>query len=496
MILVILISVLLVAGLLCWLLGRWNGSAVRWVALLAVLVDLALVSSLWVEQSGTSLTAANAWMIDYRANWIPAFGISFHLALDGLSLVLLLLTFFLGALAVLCSWNEIKERRGFYYFNLLWTLAGICGVFVALDLFLFYFFWEVMLVPMYFLIALWGDSNRRYAAFKFFLFTQAGGLLMLIAILALYLINGAQSGTYSFDYFNLLNTSLNASTARWIMLGFLVAFAVKLPMVPLHNWLPDAHSEAPTAGSLILAGLLLKTGAYGIIRFVVPLFPEAATAIAWWAMLFGVIGIIYGALLAFAQTDIKRLIAYTSVSHMGFVLLGIFAFRELAMQGVVMQLVTHGISTGALFLLAGMLKERLHTRDIGQMGGLWTAMPRMGGVALVFTMASLGLPVLGNFIAEFLVLMGAFPVNTTLTVLATLGLVFSALYSLRLMQKVFLGPVVPEQPLRDLSGREMIIMTVLTVSIVLLGLYPQPVMDMVQATVAQVTGSAPTVVFR
>ena len=496
MILVLLISVLLVAGLLCWLLGRWNGSAVRWVALLAVLVDLALVSSLWVEQSETALTATNPWMIDYRVNWIPAFGISFHLALDGLSLVLLLLTFFLGALAVLCSWNEIRERRGFYYFNLLWTLAGICGVFVALDLFLFYFFWEVMLVPMYFLIALWGDSNRRYAAFKFFLFTQAGGLLMLIAILALYLINGAQSGTYSFDYFSLLNTSLSASTARWIMLGFLVAFAVKLPMVPLHNWLPDAHSEAPTAGSLILAGLLLKTGAYGIIRFVLPLFPEASAAIAGWAMLFGVIGIIYGALLAFAQTDIKRLIAYTSVSHMGFVLLGIFAFRELAMQGVVMQLVTHGISTGALFLLAGMLKERLHTRDIGQMGGLWTTMPRMGGVALVFTMASLGLPVLGNFIAEFLVLMGAFPVNPLLTVLATLGLVFSALYSLRLMQKVFLGPVVPEHPLSDLSGREKIIMASLTVSIVLLGLYPQPVMDMVQATVAQVTHSAPTVVFR
>jgi NADH-quinone oxidoreductase subunit M len=496
MILVILISVLLVGGLLCWLLGRWIGSAVRWVALLTVLVDLVLVSNLWVQQSATSFTPANSWMIDYKASWIPAFGISFHLALDGLSLVLLLLTFFLGALAVLCSWNEIRERRGFYYFNLLWTLAGICGVFVALDLFLFYFFWEVMLVPMYFLIALWGDSNRRYAAFKFFLFTQAGGLLMLIAILALYIINGSQNGTYSFDYFNLLNTSLSPSAALWIMLGFLVAFVVKLPMVPLHNWLPDAHSEAPTAGSLILAGLLLKTGAYGIIRFVVPLFPEAAAAIAWWAMLFGVIGIIYGALLAFAQTDIKRLIAYTSVSHMGFVLVGIFAFRELAMQGVMMQLVTHGISTGALFLLAGMLKERLHTRDIGQMGGLWTAMPSMGGVAMVFTMASLGLPVLGNFIAEFLVLMGAFQVNMSLTILATLGLVFSALYSLRLMQKVFLGPLVPEHPLRDLSGREMVIMAALTVSIVLLGLYPQPVMDMVQATVAQVTSSAQAVVIR
>ena len=315
---------------------------------------------------------------------------------------------------------------------------------------------------MYFLIAIWGDSNRRYAAYKFFIFTQAGGLLMLIAILALYFIHGAQSGIYSYDYFDLLNTKLAPSTARWIMLGFLVAFAIKLPVVPFHNWLPDAHSEAPTAGSLILAGLLLKTGAYGIIRFVVPLFPEAAAAIAWWAMLFGVIGIIYGAMMAFAQTDIKRLIAYTSVSHMGFVLLGIFAFREMAMQGVVMQMVTHGISTGALFVLAGMLKERLHTRDIRQMGGLWTSMPAMGGVALVFTMASLGLPLLGNFIAEFLILMGTFLVNIPLTAIATLGLVFSALYSLRLMQKVFLGPLTVQEAVRDFNAREMVIMAVLT----------------------------------
>jgi NADH-quinone oxidoreductase subunit M len=269
------------------------------------------------------------------------------------------------------------------------------------------------------------------------------------------------------------------------MLGFMLAFVIKLPMVPLHNWLPDAHSEAPTAGSLILAGLLLKTGAYGIIRFVLPLFPRVTSDVAWWAMLFGVIGIIYGAFLAFAQTDIKRLIAYTSVSHMGFVLLGIFSFREMAMQGVVMQMVTHGISTGALFVLAGMLKERLHTRDIGRMGGLWTSMPAMGGIALLFTMASLGLPFLGNFIAEFLILMGSFGSNVTLTVIATLGLVFSAIYSLRLMQKVFLGQPAAHTSLPDLSLRETIIMASLTITIVFLGLYPQPVMDMV----SQITNS-------
>ena len=483
MILAGMISILLIAGLLCWLVAKWNITLVKWIALLATVIDLVLVFNIWLQERAAQ--SADTWLINYQQNWIPSFGISFHVALDGLSTVMLTLTFFLGTLSVLCSWKEIKQRTGFYYFNLLWTLAGISGVFVALDLFLFYFFWEVMLVPMYFLIAIWGDSKRRYAAYKFFIFTQAGGLLMLIAILALYFIHGAQSGTYSYDYFSLLNTQLEPSTAKWIMLGFMVAFVIKLPMIPLHNWLPDAHSEAPTADSLILAGLLLKTGAYGIIRFVLPLFPQAAADIAWWAMLFGVIGIVYGAMLAYAQTDLKRLIAYTSVSHMGFVLLGIFAFREIAMQGVVMQMVTHGISTGALFVLAGMLKERLHTRDIAQMGGLWNSMPAMGGVAMLFTMASLGLPALGNFIAEFLILMGTFLVNEPFTVIATLGLVFSALYSLRLVQKVFLGPA-NGKILNDFSAREIAIMAALSISIVLLGLYPQPVMDTVKNVVQQV----------
>ena len=302
---------------------------------------------------------------------------------------------------------------------------------------------------------------------------------MLLAILALYFIHAQQTGVYSFDYFDLLHTSPGAA-AKWIMMGFLFAFMVKLPVVPLHNWLPDAHGEAPTGGSLILAGLLLKTGAYGIIRFVITLFPGEAQALAWWAMLLGAIGILYGAFLAFAQTDLKRLIAYTSVSHMGFVLLGIFAFNEIAMQGVVMQILTHGISTGALFVIAGMLKERLHTRDINRMGGLWTAMPLMGGVMMVFTMAALGLPVLGSFIAEFLVLIGAFSANATLTVLATLGLIFSAFYALRMMQKVFLGSVTVTAPVKDMNAREYIMMAALTIGIVVLGLFPQPVMDMVK----------------
>jgi NADH-quinone oxidoreductase subunit M len=489
MILVWMIGILLLGGIICWLVGQRYPVVCRWIALVTVITAF-LIPVVWYFQQQPVAAGSGNWLIHYQVDWIPAFGISFHLAMDGLSFVLLLLTFLLGALSVLCSWNEIREKTGFYFFNLLWTLAGIAGVFVAMDLFLFYFFWEVMLVPMYFLIAIWGDFNRRYAAYKFFIFTQTGGLLMLLAILALYFIHGQQSGgNYTFDYFALLNTSMEGTQGRWIMLGFLIAFVIKLPMVPLHNWLPDAHSEAPTAGSLILAGLLLKTGAYGIIRFILPLFPQASADMAWWAMLMGVIGIVYGALLAFAQTDLKRLIAYTSVSHMGFVLLGVFAFREIALQGVVMQLLTHGVSTGALFVLAGMLKERLHTRDINQMGGLWTAMPHMGALAMVFVMASLGLPMLGSFIAEFLILIGTFPVSPVLTIIASVGLVLSALYSLRIVQKVFFGQLqTVTEPPADLSAREWIIMACLTAAIIFLGLYPQPVIDTVKGVVDVVAG--------
>ncbi len=308
-----------------------------------------------------------------------------------------------------------------------------------MDLFLFYFFWEVMLIPMYFLIGIWGHGRRLYASLKFFLFTQAGGLLMLLSILGLYFVHGAYTGVYTFSYAALLQTPVEQGVARWLMLGFMAAFLVKLPAFPFHTWLPDAHTEAPTAGSVILAGLLLKTGAYGILRFVLPLFPEACHAFAEVFMLMGAIGILYGGQLAYAQTDFKRLVAYTSVSHMGFVLVGAFAFNELAYQGVVMQMITHGISTGALFMIAGVLYERLHTRELEKMGGLWAALPGLGTVTMVFVMASLGLPGLGNFIAEFLILAGSWQASPWITVLAAIGLVVATVYSLRIMQKVFSG---------------------------------------------------------
>jgi len=476
MILVWLILILMVGGLLAWLSKRWHPVLPRWIALLAVGADLVLAIWLWLTMPEAAL-GTGPWLLRLELPWIPQWGVGVVLALDGLSLLMLLLTFFLGLLAVLISWREINTKSGFFHFNLLWVLAGITGVFLTLDLFLFYFFWEVMLIPMYFLIGVWGHANRNYAAYKFFIFTQASGLLMLLAILGLYFLHGSQTGNYTFNYFALLGSELPFGAARLLMLGFLAAFLVKLPVVPFHSWLPDAHSEAPTAGSLILAGLLLKTGAYGLLRFVLPLFPAAAVEFAPWAMLLGVVGILYGALLAFSQTDLKRLVAYTSVSHMGFVVLGVFAFNEWALQGVVMQIITHGLSTGALFILAGALYERLHTRDISQMGGFWAQAPKMGVMALIFAMASLGLPGLGNFIAEFLTLLGAWQAHRWLTVLATIGLVLATAYSLRILQKVFFEPAPARQALTDLNGRELVITSSLVLMLLWLGLYPQPVLD-------------------
>jgi NADH-quinone oxidoreductase subunit M len=401
MTILLLILIPLSAGLLAWIASKWSVLACRWISLVALLLSLILSVGLWLNYT----PGEPGWIATFSVEWIPSFGINFDLALDGLSLLMLMLTFLLGAVGVLTSWNEIQYRPGFFHFNLLWVLAGITGVFLTMDLFLFYFFWEVMLIPMYFLIGIWGHDNRRYAAFKFFIFTQASGLLMLLAILGFYFVHQSVTGTYTFNYFDLLGTQLSPGTERWLLLGFLAAFIVKLPVVPFHNWLPDAHSEAPTAGSLILAGLLLKTGAYGLLRFVIPFFPNASQEIAPIAMFLGVVGIIYGAMLAYSQTDLKRLVAYTSVSHMGFIMLGVFAFNDLAWQGVVMQMITHGISTGALFLIAGSLYERIHTRDIEKMRGFWSQTPYMGTVALIFSMASLGLPGLGNFVAEFLTIL-------------------------------------------------------------------------------------------
>ncbi|MBD3225758.1 MAG: NADH-quinone oxidoreductase subunit M [Caldithrix sp.] len=483
MILIWLIAILMIGGILAWISQSWHKNAPRWIALIAAGVDFVLVAVIWLQNlSKVDLTGQSQWLFEVNYQWIPQWGISFFLAMDGLSLLMALLTTFLGLLSVVVSWTEIKERVGFFHFNLLWILAGIMGVFTALDLFLFYFFWEVMLVPMYFLIGIWGHENRIYAAYKFFIFTQASGLLMLLSILGLYVIHGQNTGNYTFNYFHLLGTDISLFTAAWLMLGFLIAFIVKLPAVPFHNWLPDAHTEAPTAGSVILAGLLLKTGAYGLLRFVIPLFPDISELFTPAAMMLGVLGILYGAKLAYAQIDLKRLVAYTSVSHMGFVILAVFSLNELALQGAVMQMICHGISTGALFILVGAMHERIHTRNIEDMGGMWETVPRMGGVGMLFAMASLGLPGLGNFVAEFLILVGAYQVSIFWTVLATVGLIAATVYSLRIVQRVFHGEKIKDWKIPDFNVREMVVMGSMIAVIVWLGLFPQSVLNTAKHT--------------
>jgi len=471
MILVVLIAVYLLGGLLAWLAGARRPGWPRGIALAACAVDLALAMSLWPAR------AASGWLVEFNRPWVPPLGIQLHFALDGLSLLLVALTAFLGLVAVAASWSGVRARPGFFFLHLQLALAGITGVFLALDLFLFYFCWELMLIPMYFLIALWGHERRHYAAVKFFIFTQLSGLLMLLSILGLYFAHGRATGEYTFDYARLLGTPLSPAAAQWLLLGFAAAFLVKLPAVPLHTWLPDAHTEAPTAGSIILAGLLLKTGAYGLLRLAVPLFPAAAAQWAPVAMTLGVLGILYGAVLAFAQTDLKRLVAYTSVSHLGFVLLGVFAGSRLALQGAVLQMICHGLSTGALFFLAGALDERLHTRDLRRLGGLWAAVPNLGALALFFALASLGLPGLGNFVAEFLVLLGAFAVNRAAGLAAAAGLVAATVYALWLIQQAFHGPPRRTAALADLNAREWAALLAMGAALVWLGLYPQPALD-------------------
>ncbi len=478
MMLLWLIAIPLTGGILSWIVNRRVPNLSPWISLGALTADLAIVVVLWAgHPTGVALTGQGPWLTEFRLQWIPQWGVTFHLAMDGLSLILVALTVFLGLVAAVSSWTEIRERIGFFHFNMMWTLAGIIGVFLAVDLFLFYFFWELMLVPMFFLICLWGHENRTYAALKFFIFTQVSGLIMLLSILGLFFVHGSATGNYTFDYLQLIGTPMAESTSGALMLGFLIAFAVKLPVVPLHTWLPDAHTEAPTAGSIILAGLLLKTGAYGLVRFVVPLFPEAAARFTPVAMILAVVGILYGAVMAFAQTDLKRLVAYTSVSHMGFVLLGVFAWNAQSLQGAVMQVVCHGVSTGALFFLVGALQERTQTRDMSKMGGLWPAVPRIGGVGLLFALASLGLPGLGNFVAEFLVLVGSFSDHSVITVIATAGFITASVYSLWMIQRTFFGGNSGRWKIQDLSARDMSAAWSMIIIIVWLGLYPQPLLD-------------------
>jgi NADH-quinone oxidoreductase subunit M len=410
-----------------------------------------------------------------RAAWMPSLGVSYHLGVDGISLLLVLLTTLLSPLALASAWRAIEERTKEFVIAMLILETGMIGVFVSLDLFLFYVFWEAMLIPMYFIIGVWGGPDRIYAAIKFVLYTLAGSLLMLVAILALYWRHGAATGVYTFDLLLLSRYVLAPGLAQDLMfLAFALAFAIKVPLFPFHTWLPDAHVEAPTAGSVILAGVLLKMGTYGFLRFCLPLFPDASIRLGAWVLGLAVVGIVYGAWVATVQPDLKKLVAYSSVSHLGFVMVGLFTLTPQGLVGGILQMVNHGLSTGALFLMVGMIYERRHTRLIAEFGGLWRVIPAFSALFLLVSLASLGLPGLNGFVGEFLILVGAFQANRLVAVVATSGIVFAAVYLLWMYQRVIFGPLTRADNgrLADLSVREWAVLAPVVVLIVWIGVYP------------------------
>jgi NADH-quinone oxidoreductase subunit M len=415
------------------------------------------------------------------AAWIPRWGINYQVGIDGISLFMVLLTTLMMPLSVLASWSSITSRERAFYALMLTLLTGLVGVFIALDLFVFYVFFEIMLIPMYFIIGMWGGANRLYAAIKFFIYTMAGSLLMLVAIVVMVWKIGAATGTLSFSYEHLLaNTGVLGPAAPWLFAAFALAFAIKVPMFPLHTWLPDAHVEAPTAGSVLLAAVMLKIGTYGFLRFAVPFFPQVALSpgVSRLIVILAVIGVIYGALVAMVQPDIKKLVAYSSVSHLGFVMLGIWGVTVISVQGALMVMISHGISTGALFLLVGMIYERRHTRMIDEYGGIARVVPVFSLVLTVVALSSIGLPGLNGFVGEFLVLLGSFQAYPWATGLATTGVIFAAAYLLWALQRMIFNRLdKPEnEHLTDLTRRELAVMVPLIVGIVWLGLFPGPVL--------------------
>jgi NADH-quinone oxidoreductase subunit M len=452
-------------------LCRGRPQQIRWVALaaslLTFLVTVVLYAGLRADTPGIQFTEIHPWIT------VPA--INYHLGVDGLSALLILLTGFLTPLCVLVSWTSITQRVKEFFIFLLALETGMIGVFASLDLVLFFLFWEVMLIPMYFLIGIWGHERRVYAAAKFILYTMVGSALMLVGILYLYSVTG------TFDLLRIVerftsNPLLSPTVERWLFLAFFVAFAIKVPLFPFHTWLPDAHVEAPTAGSVILAGVLLKMGTYGMLRFCLPLFPHASREFAPLIIVLAIIGIIYGALVAMVQPDLKKLVAYSSVAHLGFCVLGIFVLNIQGMEGAIYQMFSHGVSTGALFILVGLLYERRHTRLIREFGGLATSLPVYSTFFLIVTLSSLGLPMLNGFVGEFLIIVGSFHNRAVYAALAALGVVLAAVYLLWMYQRVFYGEITNDKNrnLPDCSALEKLILTMVVIVILAMGTYPQP----------------------
>ena len=478
----------LVGALLIMFLPKEGKDTIRWVgnvfAFLGFLISLALIFWFDADQGGFQFVK--------QVEWIPTIGAQYHLGLDGISLLMVLLTTLLGFLSILSSWTAIGERVKEYYAFFLILQTGMLGVFMSLDFFLFYVFWEVMLVPMYFLIGIWGTPGPRrlYAAIKFFLFTLVGSVLLLLGILALYFNYYEQFGARTFDITRLMELNLPLETQVWIFLAFFVGFAIKVPMFPFHTWLPDAHTEAPTAGSVILAGVLLKMGTYGFVRFSLPLLPQASahSQVVRAMVLLSIIAIIYGALVSLMQKDWKKLVAYSSVSHLGFCTLGLFALNPNGIAGSILQQINHGITTGALFLIVGIVYERRHTREISEYSGLSSVMPVFATIFMIITMASIGVPGLNGFIGEFTILQGAFEESWIWAAFAVLGIVLGAAYMLWLYQRTMFGPITnaKNEKLPDLNLRELVTLVPLVILAFWIGLYPKPYFRILEKPVAQI----------
>jgi NADH-quinone oxidoreductase subunit M len=503
--LTLLVLVPLVGAIAVLLLGRARAGGdsasrddlVRQTALAVSLIAFVISLIVW----WTFDPASADYQFVERHTWLPDFGISYHVGIDGISLLLVVLTTFLTPISLLCSWQSIERRVREFSFFILALEAAMIGVFISLDLFLFYLFWDAMLIPMYFLIGVWGYDRRVYASIKFILYTMAGSVLMLVAIIWLAYYHQTAVGIPSFDLVDLYALNVPPALQMWPFLAFTVAFAIKVPLFPFHTWLPDAHVEAPTAGSVILAGVLLKMGTYGLLRFSFPLFPHAAQLAAPYLATLAVIGIVYGALVAMVQPDMKKLVAYSSVSHLGFVVLGLTALNVNGVQGSVYQMVAHGISTGGLFLIVGMLSDRRHTRLIAEYGGLKAVMPRLVAAFFLITLASVALPGMNGFIGEFLILIGAFgsPLlhpSGVYTAVATTGVILSAVYMLWMFQRVNYGPVsnAKNRGLRDLSVREWFVIGPVCAVAIFMGVAPgvflKPIEPSVKRVVEKVTGSA------
>jgi len=474
----------LAGALLLLLVNKQNEHAIRWAANIVAGLGFVISIPLWFWYNPQN----PEFQFVERAQWIPSVGAEYFLGIDGFSALLILLTTMMGFIAVLSSWTAITERVKEYYILLLVLQTGMLGAFMSLDFLLFFLFWEVMLVPMYFLIGIWGSDRRLYSAIKFFLYTLVGSVVMLLGILALYFHYHTVTGVYSFDITAFHKLTVPFDLQWWIFLAFFLGFAIKVPMFPFHTWLPDAHTDAPTAGSVILAAVLLKMGTYGFIRFSLPILPDASRHFVPMIVVLSIIGIVYGALVALAQKDWKRLVAYSSVSHMAMVMLGMFALNPVGITGSIVQQLNHGISTGALFLIVGIVYERRHTREISEYGGLSKVMPVFAAVFLIMTLSSIGLPTLNGFIGEFLILLGVFVANKIWAAVAASGVVLSAAYMLYLYQRTMFGKIenAKNERLPDLTHREFATFVPLIALAVWIGLYPTPFLRRLDTSVQHV----------